>query len=154
MAEQVQQWKAEGVLQSIDPAQYRLLSFLSGDPSILTDSLSWVAKLALYSWYIASPSDPIEAVLHSFLFSIVREDEFISPWYTSSQSEEDEEGLFLLIEFFVHRVSNLEYDESVLFQPTSSLSFLFIIRLFSRPSGPYPALPDLSGSFYTTLSTL
>ena len=129
MFEQVQQWKEEGVLNAIDPSQFRLLTFLAGDSSILSISSSWIVKLALYTWYIASPTEPIEAVLSSFLFSVIQEDEFIPPWYASSRDCEEEEGLFLLIEYFVHLTASLEYDESALFQPTSTHASSFFIRL-------------------------
>ena len=63
MNEQVQRWSNEGVLTSIDPSQKQLLLFLAGDLSILQSVHSWLYQLALYVWYIASPTDPLEAIL-------------------------------------------------------------------------------------------
>ena len=119
MNEQVQRWSNEGVLTSIDPSQKQLLLFLAGDLSILQSVQSWLYQLALYVWYIASPTDPLEAILYQFFATYMTGQEVVVPWYEEKQQDTEEDCFFLFMEYFVHISTGVEYDETVLFHPLS-----------------------------------
>lgn len=108
------------MLNTIDSSQYLLLLLLAGDSSILQYTSSWVFKLALYFWYVAKPNEPLESILHSFVFSVIGENDQILPWYATESEDSEEEGLFLLIEYFVHLSIGMKYEETLLFNPQST----------------------------------
>lgn len=120
MFEQVSQWKKEGLLNTIDSSQYLLLLLLGGDSSILQHTSSWIFKLALYFWYVAKPNEPLESILHSFVFSVIGESEQVLPWYATESEGTEEEGLFLLIEYYVHLSIGMKYEETLLFNSRST----------------------------------
>ena len=120
MNEQVQRWSSEGCLSSVDSSQNTLLLFLAGDLSILSSVHSWLYQLALYTWYIASPTDPVEAILDQFFTSYIHEEEVVLPWYEKQQQDTEEDCFYLFMEYFVSISTGDDFDETALFHPLST----------------------------------